>query len=296
VVSALSPATRRQYLVDSLQGELYRSFYTQGKPVPTRRADDAPARPDEAFVEALSLANVGVGGWDSGWRVEDVDREFVRVARNGLHVRARAADCRGANGRCKVGTPVSLRRSKELGASSPGYYTALGDADLALGRDDTQVRVYFNVTAAGAAQLVAMCTRLLNDARLPFSLKVLDHPTAYIRCDPAVLYLEDRGFDQARGALSVIASACALRLRDVPPAFARPLAHGASVGDHCPRLGASFGTSRCRLVAEGVVAAYQNAESRLSDRLDAVARRFADCGLDVDSPYLGPCSSRRYAL
>jgi hypothetical protein len=296
VARTLQPATTRQYLVDSLQGELYRSFYTQGKPVPTRRPDDAAARPDEAFVEALSEANAGAGGWDPGWRVEDVEPEFIHVARNGLHVRARAAECRAANGRCKRGTLVSLRRPKELAASSPGYYTALGDADLALGPDDKEVRVYFHVAAAGAPQLVAMCTRLLNDARLPFNLKVLDHPTGYIRCDPAVLYLEHRGFDQARGRLSAIASACTPHLRDLPPAFARPIARGVSVGEHCPSLGASFGTSRCRLVAEGIVAASQNAESRLSDRLDAVARRFADCGLDIDSPYLGPCSGRRYAL
>jgi hypothetical protein len=296
VVSALPPATRRQYLVDSLQGELYRSFYIRGRPVPTRPDSDVPARPDEAFVEALSLANAGAGGWDPGWRVEDVEPDVIHVARNGLHVRARAADCRVANGRCKRGTLVSLRRPRELAAYAPGYYIALGDAALALGRDDTEVRIYFNVTAAGAGQLVAMCTRLFNDARLPFSLKVLDHPTGYVRCDAAVVYLEDSGFDQARGALSAIASACATHLRDVPPAFARPLAHGVSVGEHCPRLGASFGTSRCRLVAEGIVAATQNAEGRLSDRLDAVARRFADCGLDIDSPYLGPGSSRGYAL
>lgn len=295
VVAALPPATTRQYLVDSLQGELYRSFYSQGRPVPTRPDSNIPARPDEAFVEALSLANAGAGGWDPGWRVEDLESDVVHVARSGLHVRARAADCR-ANGRFKSGKLVSLRRPKELAASSPGYYTALGDADLALGRDDTEVRVYFNVTAAGAAQLVAMCTSLLNDARLPFSLKVLDHPTGYIRCDRAVLYLEDRGFDEARGALSAIASACAAHLRDEPPAFAGPLAPGLSVGEHCPRLGASFGTSRCRLVAEGIVAAYERAEGLLSDRLDAVARRFADHGLDVDVPYLAPCSSRRYAL
>jgi hypothetical protein len=294
VVSALPPATRRQYLVDSLQGELYRSFYSQGRPVPTRPDSDVAARPDEAFVDALSRSNVGAGGWDPGWRVEDAEPDGIHVARNGLHVRARAADCRSANRRCTRGTLVSLRRPKELAASSPGYYTALGDADLTLGRDDTEVRVYFHVTAAGAAQLVAICTRLLNDARLPFSLKVLDHPTGYIRCDPAVLYLEDRGFDQARGALSAIASACAPHLRDVPPAFTRPLAHGLSVGEHCPRLGASFGMSRCRLVAEGIVG--QSAGSCLSDRLDAVARRFANCGLDIDSPYLGPWSSRHYAL
>ncbi len=223
-----------------------------------------------------------------------MEPDGVRVARNGLRVRARAADCQAAKGRCALGTLVSLRRPKELAASSPGYYTALGDADLALGPDDKEVRVYFNVTAAGAAPLVAMCTRNLNNALLPFSLKVLDHPTGYIRCDAAVLYLEDCGFDQARDTLSAIASACAPHLRDQAPAFTRTLAHGVSVGEHCPRLGASFGTSRCRLVAEGIVAAYQTGERLLSDRIDAVARRFAYHGLDIDVPYLAPRSSRHY--
>lgn len=296
VVATLPPATTRKYLVDSLQGELYRSFYSRGRPVPRRRNEDIPARPDQALVEALSVANCGAGGWEPGWRIENAEADIVRVARNGLHVLARTEDCRAADGRCNPGTLVSLRRPKEHVTSSPGYYTALGDVDLALGRDDTEVRVYFNVTSAGAAPLVAISTRMLNEAQLPFSLKVRDHPTGYLRCDSAVLYLEAEGFDEARGALSAIASECAPHLRHEAPAFARPLAHGVSLGEHYPRLGASFGTSRCRLVAVGVVAAHERDERRLSDRLDAVARRFADQGLDIDVPYLVPGSSQLYAF
>jgi hypothetical protein len=296
VVAALPPATTRQYLVDALRGELYRSFYSQGRPLPARPDRGVLASSDQAFVEALSLANSGAGGWEPGWRVETVEREVVRVARDGLHVRVRASDCRAAGDSCTTGALVSLRRPKELKASSPGFYTALGDADLVLGRDDTELRIYFHVTAPGAVPLTAVCTRVLNEAQIPFSLKVLDHPAGYIRCDAAVLYLEDGAFDHARGSLSAIAAACAPHLRGDPPAFARPLLPGVSVGEHCPRLGASFGTSRCRLVAEGIVAAHQRGERRLSERLDAVARRFADHGLDVEIPYLAPGSSRCYAL
>jgi hypothetical protein len=296
VVAALPPATTRQYLVDALQGELYRSFYSQGRPVPSRPDRGVLLQSDHAFVKALSLANTGAGGWEPGWRVETVERDVVRVARDGLHVRARPSDCRVAGEPCQAGVLVSLRRPKELNATSPGYYTALGDADLALGRDDTELRVYFNVTAAGAAPLIAVCTRLLNEAQIPFSLKVLDHPTGYIRCDAAVLYLEDGGFDDARRSLSAIAGACAPHLRGEPPAFARPLVPGVSVGEHSPRLGASFGTSRCRLVAEGIVAAHERGERRLSERVDAIARGFADHGLDIEVPYLAPGSSRRYAI
>jgi hypothetical protein len=296
LIAALSPVTVRAYLVDALQRELYRSFYREGRPVPTRPDRGVPARSDHAFVRALSGANTGSGGWEPGWRVERVERATVHVERGGLHVRARVADCRAARGACTAGTRVSLRRPKELSASSPGFYLALGDAALALSRDDIEVRVYFHVTAAGAAPLVAACTRLLNDAQIPFSLKVLDHPTGFTSCDAAVLYLEEAGFARARGSLSAIASACAPHLRGDPPAFTKPLARGLSVGEHRPSLGASFGTGRCRLVAEGVVAAHERGEGRLPDRVDAVARRFADQGLDIEVPYLAPGSSALYAL
>jgi hypothetical protein len=225
-----------------------------------------------------------------------VERGTLRAERGGLHVRARISECRGVGGRCKAGTLISLRRPKELGASSPGYYIALGDADLTLGPDDVEVRVYFNLSPAGAAPLVAACTRSLNDAHVPFSLKVLDHPTGYIRCDAAVLYVTRDDFGRARGLLPAIASACAPHLRAEPPGFTKVLASGVSIGEHRPALGASFGASRCRLVAEGIVAAYERGEGRLSDRIEAVARRFAHHGLDIDAPYLAPNSTGRYAL
>jgi hypothetical protein len=296
VVAALPRSTARQYLIDALGRELYRSFYSQGRPVPARPDGGVPARSDQAFVEALSRANTGAGGWEPGWRVESVERGTVHAERNGLHVRARASDCRAVVEPCKAGTLISLRRPKELRARSPGYYIAVGDVDLTLGPDHIEVRVYFNLSPAGAAPLVAACTRSLNDADIPFSLKLLDHPTGYLRCDAAVLYLAQSDFGRARSPLSVIASACKPHLRGEPPAFTKPLAPGISIAEHHPGLGASFGSSRCRLVAEGIVASHERGEGRLSDRVDAVARRFAYHGLDIDAPYLAPGSTERYDL
>jgi HopA1 effector protein family len=296
LAAALPPDTLRAYLVDALGRELYRSFYSQGRPVPAQRDRGAPARPDDAFVGGLSAANTGSGGWEAGWKIRWAERGIVEVERSGLRVRARAADCRAAAGPRDPGTPVSVRRPKELGASSPGFYVALGDAALAPGREDVEVRVYFNTAAAGAAPLVATCTQLLNDARIPFALKVLDHPTGYTRCDAAVLYLAAGGFERARDPLATIVSACRPHLRGDAPAFAKPIASGVSVGEHRPSLGASFGSSRCRLLAEGIVVAHERGKGGLSDRLDTVARRFRAHGLDIDAPYLVEGSSARYAL
>jgi hypothetical protein len=296
IVVALPPATSRQYLVDALQRELYRSFYTQGRPVPAQPAGSVPAPSDPRFVQALSRANSGSGGWEPGWRIARTDAESVQVQRGGLSVRVRVEDCRAVDDLYEPGMPVCLRRPKDLGAGLPGFYVALGDVALPAGRDGTEVRIYFNVTAAGASRLVAVCTRLLNTARVPFSLKVLDHPTGYDRCDAAVLYLQAGGFDRARESLSAITAACAPHLRRDSPAFTKPLAPGVSVAEHDPGVGTSFGSSRCRLVAEGIVAAHERGHGSLADRIDGVARRFADRGLDLEAPYLAPGSSGRYGI
>jgi hypothetical protein len=186
---------------------------------------------------------------------------------------------------------VSVRRPKELRAASPGFYTALGDRKLSIGYEGLEVRVYFNVAAAGAAPLMAACTRLLNEAEIPFLLKVVDHPMGFSRCDTAVLYVDGDGLRGVQGSLTVAASACAPHLRRDAPAFTRRLTPGVAVGEHRPSLGASFGASRCRLLAEGLVDAHERGSTRLEDRLDAVARRFARRGFDFEAPYLVPASA-----
>jgi hypothetical protein len=295
VLAAVPAATARGYLVDTLERELYRSFYTQSRPVP-KQPDRGATRPDDAFVRALSEANSGSGGWEPGWRVTRVDRETARVERDGLSLRAPLADCRVADGRCAPGATVSLRRPKELDAGAPGFYLALGDALPSLGRVEPELRVYFNLAPTGAEPLVATAARHLNAARIPFSLKVIDHPAAFDRCDAAVLYLEHGRFDAAGGSLTAIVAACEPYLRPVVPAFTRPIAQGVAVGEHLASLGPSFGSSRCRLVAEGIVAAHERRERGLADRVAAVARVFADHGLDLDAPYLAPGSTATYAL
>jgi hypothetical protein len=278
----------RAYVVHELAGVLYRSFYTQGEPVPVAGVLQVPAPPAPEFVDELSRANAGRGRWQAGWRVADV--EPFTVVRDGLHVAVSEADCRPRG--AASGAGVRLRRPSEHRAATPGFYTAFGDADPAGG--DLEVRVYFHLTAAGSAPLVASCTRALNDAGLPFALKVVDNPAAYARCDAGVLYLEAGDFDRA--PVGAVVTACAPHLRSEVPAFAKPLAAGVAVGEHLPVLGTSFGSSRCRLLAEGIVDAHEKGARRLDARLDAVAQRFAAAGLDLEKPYLVPGSEDRYAL
>jgi len=291
---AASAAMAREQLVRRLEAELYRSFYVTGWPVPHRAAGATSGHPDPAFVDALSGANAGHGGWEPGWRVEAIEPTRAHVTRDGLRVRVPARACRPAP--AAAGAVVSLRRDKEHRASSPGFYLAVGDAGDAGAAGALEVRVYLHVTPAGAVPLVASATRLLNAAGLPFALKVADHPAGFARRDAAVLYLQAGGFGRARDTVRAIASASRPHLRDGAPALTKPLGRGTGVAEHLPGSGASFGASRCRLLAEAIVAAHEERRTRLEDRLDVVARRFAEDDLDLDRPYLAPGSPDGYEL
>lgn len=288
VRAALAPPTAREYLVGRLARELYGSFYLHGLPRPQIPDDVLPAGPDPAFVAALSAANAGRGRWGDGWRVVEIlDDGAVVAERDGLRLRIDAADHGCANGAAVApGAAVSARLPKELPAASPGFYLAPGDVAAAVDPAAIEVRVYFNLTQAGAVPLLAAATRLLNAQRVAFSIKLVNHPARYSRCDAGVLYLDHGDFASARTSLPALVAACAPHLRAETPAFTKPLARGVGIGEHRRVLGASFGIGRSRLLAEGIVDAHEQRLTGLADRVDAVARRFALHGMDLDVPYL----------
>lgn len=291
VASPSSPDELRHHLVAGIAHELYRSFYTRGRPEPRDPARIGPARADPAFVGALSGANKGAGGWEPGWRIDAIDDGVLRLTGGGLRVRAPMADCRPEHGPHRVGASARLRRPKQTAAA--GCYVVLGDVTRPRRADDVETRIYFDVTPAGAVRLVSVCSQLLNTAAIPFDLKLADHPSGFDRCDAAVLYLGAPGVEQLGAFMSPIVSECGSHLRPRSPPFTRPLLPGVAIGEHRPALGGSFGSFRCRLVAEGVVAAYDRGAIGLRGRLEAVAARFADHGLDLDLPHLAPRTAAR---
>jgi hypothetical protein len=288
VRAALAPPAARELLVGRLQRVLYGSFYLHGLPRPQFPDDALPDGPDPAFVAALSAANAGTGGWGGGWRVVEVLYGGAVVAeRDGLRLRMDASEYRPADGDAVApGAAVSARLSKELPGASPGFYLARGDAAGAVDPAAIEVRVYFHITRTGAVPLLAAATRLLNAQGVAFSIKLVNHPARYRRCDACVLYLDGSAFAHVHAPLKALVGACEPHLRAQTAALTKPLARGVGIGEHRRALGASFGIGRCRLIAEGIVDAHEQRLTVLADRIDAVARRFTLHGMDLDAPYL----------
>jgi HopA1 effector protein family len=290
VEAALDDGQRRRYLVLCLREELYFSFYCHGRPVAARWGGPQPVSGDPWLLDAMSRANTGRGGWDPGWSVERVDGAEAVVADPRLRVRVAVDDCDGG---VRPGALVNVRRPTELAAVAPGFWTVLGDAsDPASG--DGDVRVYWNVTLAGAATLVGALTSRLNEAGAPFRLKLADHALRLDRCDAAVLYLDGDVFRGSRSALATVADELATRLRPEIPAFTLELAPGVGLAeDH---EGESFGVRRCAPLADAIVRAHEQGVTGLDERVDAVAARFAEDGIVFDAPYLDPSLEGHHVL
>ena len=171
----------------------------------------------------------------------------------------------------------------------------VSDASVDIASGTGVVRVYWDITATGAPALVRELTTGLNAETVPFRLKLANHPALFDRCDPAVLYMQADTFGAVKPLLRDVADSLCARLRPRIPAFTLRFAPGVALAES-PGTGQSFGLSRCGLLAEGVVDAYERGIHEATGRVDAAIAHFAVNGVDIDAPYLDPSLSGRHVL
>lgn len=221
-------------------------------------------------------------------RTEDDGRIVVR--RGGLSLWARPEEV--GDGPIDDREEVSVALPPELRRLSPGFYMALGDVGLDL--EEPLVRHYWNLESTGGAALIAAGTGVLNQAGVPFRLKVAIEPAGYDRCDAGVLYTPRRGLATVAALLPTVRGAVAAHLRPGAPALTKPLAEGLAVADDPPG-GDSFGLHRCGLLADGAIAAFERGVSG-PERLDVVEAHFGTAGVSFECPYLNADSVDEFEL
>jgi len=288
----------REYLLATLTSHFYFDFYCHGWPRAWGPAAGRRAVPggDTAFVRSLSEANHGEGHWQPGWEIRAVDTSGVRVARGGLELLARPGDLALAGDiGLQVGEVAGLWTGKDSLSLSPGYYTAMGDEPWREQPAERIVRLYWDLTPAGAAVLVESLTSGLNRSKVPFSLKVVNHPDGFQRCDAGVLYLAEADTAAAEDAVRSAYERVAALLGPGWPAFTKALARGLSLAED-PGNGESFGLHRSRLLAEALIGAHDERAGTLRARMEVVVRRFAEEGVDFSVPHIRTDSAGGYAL
>jgi hypothetical protein len=259
---------------------------------------------DIDFYEKIHTGNRGHGHFDNGWVItEKHSAQLLSVSKNELtlkvdpskHLREPVAD--------RLGQEVEVLMPKNL--LQNGFYMAVSnsglhsDASLSSGQDLQTVRIYFNISDRGAVNLMSNLTHLLNQSSIYFTFKVLYNPENYVRRDAGVLYIRKIDFHQCRSLLSEIVQESQEHLKPETPLFTKKIASGVGVAEEPSQHFTdkeSFGSNRCQIVANALVASWGSAHDSLSHRMDTIAQHFALVDLDLEHPYLNPKSEDIYFL
>jgi hypothetical protein len=268
---------------DDLAAHIYATWYA----APLER-DDAPSDLPDDLAAMLRAAHAGGDRWEGGWAV-------AHAAVDGRAVVVRDGEQRLLD-RCdylvpeRVGivastgaTVLAPDRRELLDADAGWWYTHHEHWSLAA-PDGPLVRVYWNVGPGAVALLVQQVTQLLPQHGMPWMLKCAVDRESYNRADSAVLFLQRDGLERLRTLVDDLGTALADVLRAGAPPLTLRVAPGVAVADD-PGTGESFGEHRCRLIAEGVLAAPSP-----DAQLTSVAERFREDGVPADRPYVSDAS------
>ncbi|KWK06105.1 hypothetical protein WM11_12010 [Burkholderia ubonensis] len=277
--------------IDLLAEVLYRHFYCHGRPLPLASGAES-AREGLVALRlraALVRANRVPPTWQGGWQAQHRADGGVDAERAGLCLRAPPGAWRPVAAVADTG--VELRQESGTFAASPGFYLVEGPPWRA---DSRLVRLYWHVSPAGAAPLLAALTGMLTDSGLPFHIKVLARGTAYGRADACVLYLDQAHFPVLAGELARIHVRMRPWFDATVPVYTHALAPGLGLAEQ-PPTGASFGRHRCMLLARALCADGARTGSP-PRRLEQVRAYFSDHGIALAQPFLNPGSRGDYVL
>jgi hypothetical protein len=242
-------------------------------------------------VTGHSLACPDRDRWDAGWIFVGPSADAYRVRRDGLDFLASADAVRSRLGETlRAGCAVEVLVPTDRWSLSPGFMLIHGKRLLqprAAGIRRT--RLYLHMDIEGAREVIALCERF-NQERVPFTLKVAAHPDAFDRCDTVILFVERDDYPRASAILVEARTRSGLNPRPANPSFASPLAPGVSVADD-PSGSESFGESRTRLLAAGILRAHEAGSTTPDARLYEVGQAFREEGLRLDRPHLEPGST-----
>lgn len=278
--------TPRERLLHLLAMTLYYESYCAGLDGNTIPLGTLSA--DSEFVEDLSAANQTQNGWERGWQIVSgqVGRT-IHVTKGGRFRAATPGEYEVSPEEPLTGADrlVSLKVIREQRDWLPMFYFAHSETLPNQCEDQSNLRFYFHCSARSAIDVIRSVTASLNHYRVPFRMKCLNHRQLYTRSDALVFYIEKRFADFVARCVASLSESSAFKLADKTPLFSRQLINGIGIADD-PGDGQSFGQSRCRLLAEGLLDAQESGCLGDDDMISKIAASFRRANLDLMQPHL----------
>ena len=284
--STVDDQQQRTNLINALTNTIYTKFYS-GIKNGEHTSKIPPKAERNEFMNQLSQANTSVSGFDYHWNIYNIDTttKNVYVQKNGELRWLQPNSYRFVNPQQKqaaVNTKVNLTRQKENKNIQPVFYHVFGNE---LFPQEVEIgRIYWNVSPEGASKLINLLTTILNDYKIPFQFKCLNHPELYVRSDSAVLYFNKKHVQLVSIILNTIIPNLEPYLVDEIPMFTKQLFKGVSYAED-PGKGQSFGMSRSSTIATALVDAFQQ-EKNTKQTFDTVVNSLSRKGMTLNRLYL----------
>jgi hypothetical protein len=283
------PRSRAEYgrAVRLIEPLLYSLWYAGIEPPLSNRAAPAPdLAVSHDLIERLRETHAATPRFESGWVALAPRPGDGLVATRGDEPAVLAPrDYRNltrAAGPARAGDSLEVTARRERIADG-WWVTWNGHRASPAGR---LLRVYWHCGADGAPALVADLTSLFESRRLAYSLKCPAHESLFGRRDAVVCYLPAGAWVSIREGLLAVLDRRASDLRDEVPALTLPLGRGVGLAED-PGGAQSFGQSRARAVADGLVAAAVNLRARSDEEaVRIVAARLSAYRISAREPHL----------
>ena len=252
---------------------------------------------DVAFYDRLHESNATEGYFNSGWQVIKQETDGALAVQQGgltLHINPEKhlqPDVQTPS----IGDVVAIKMPKNLVQN--GFYMAVGNAGPCKLEDI--VRVYFNLTTAGAVAIMGSLTTELNHILIPFKFKALYNPKDYGRYDSAVLYFNKNNYQVVHSVLQKVYIEHQSDFKPEVPLFTKQLAPGLAIAEepkHKFTQKESFGTNRCQIIAKGLLEAWNKGDNSPSVRLAEILQQFSLLKIELHRPYLNANSEDIYTV
>ena len=253
---------------------------------------------DQEFISNLVEANQGAGFLEPHWTISG------SLGKGVYTVLKRDVTLEVTEGRelvpsrlpVEIGDQVAVKFPKHSWYPNSGFYFMFSNEYLHTD-PESRVRIYTNVDLDEGIHLVRLVTTELNEDQLPFEFKIVMHPRDFVRYDTAVLYIDRKNYSTARSAMLKVWNQCRRGISPEIPFMTKLLRPGLSVAEEPfpnKHRNESFGSNRCRLIARGLITAYERGAEHDIDRKDLIFDAFHQEGLDISRPYLNPGSADIY--
>jgi len=145
-------------------------------------------------------------------------------------------------------------------------------------------RLYFSVGADQVGYVLLEVTKTLDSLKLRYTLKCPSVASAYSRVDSLVVYLEAESWPAVAPAIETLAQRAQDHLRDSIPPLTKKIGRGVAFAES-PDSNQSFGESRCRALAYGVLAMLQNGQPALENGPGRLIESLEASGINPARPW-----------